>query len=139
MDSSVAALNKKQQRRQNQVKHGARKNNEKIADLELSDLELEKTVRVSLKGHRKIVDQKKTLNYLKIDEVVISFLYTEIVDDNLLIFGNFFIRNNQLVYVLRMCIYLSLLVTSQWLPELQSLMIFLLEFFYMFIVLMSFL
>ena len=109
------------------------------SDSQPEDVELEKTTRVSLRGYHKIVDQKKTLNHLQIDESVISFLYTEIVNDNLLIFGNFFIRNNQLIFILRICAYLSVLVVGQYLPELQSLVIFLLEFFQMFTVLMSFL
>jgi len=102
-------------------------------------LELEKTVRVSLKGYQKTIDQKKTLVYLSIDESVISFLYTEIIDDNLLIFSNFFIRNNQLIFVLRMSTYLVFLVTNQWLPEFQSLAIFIFELFHMFMVVMNFL
>ena len=102
-------------------------------------MELEKTVRVSLKGYQKIIDQKKTLVYLSIDESVISYLYTEIIHDNLLIFSNFFIRNNQLIFVLRMSVYLVFLVTNQWLPEFQSLAIFVFELFHMFTVVMSFL
>ena len=102
-------------------------------------MELEKTVRVSLKGYQKTIDQKKTLVYLSIDESVISFLYTEIIDDNLLIFSNFFIRNNQLIFVLRMSTYLVFLVTNQWLPEFQSLAIFIFELFHMFMVVMNFL
>jgi uncharacterized membrane protein (DUF485 family) len=85
---------------------------------------------VNIEKYEKIVDQEMTLKTLTINKSMFDFLSAELHPDKITNFKQLLVRQNGFIYILRIILFHTILITNQQLPELQCLLILALELVY---------
>ena len=87
--------------------------------------------RINLNEYTKVVDETKTLSHLHIDKSVFDYVCTELNSTKLAAFSDQVVRHNSSMFLSRIVLFNALLITNQYLPEAQTVSLFLLELCYL--------